>query len=113
MRSLSWVAGCVVTVAVTALAGTAVSLELAALTGLVWGVVAWTNAGYPETRSLTYEGLAGRDRWLAAASLGLAAAAFAGPARRRGSDGDRAVRGTAGHHCRPPASGRAAGSADL
>jgi len=77
MRSLSWVAGCVATVAVTALAGTAVSLELAALTGLVWGVVAWTNAGYPETRSLTYEGLAGRDRWLAAASLGLAAAAFA------------------------------------
>ncbi|MCD2198992.1 hypothetical protein LPA44_03645 [Halobacterium sp. KA-4] len=77
MRSFPWVTGTVVAIVGTALAQTTVALELAALPGLVWGVVAWMYAGYPAVRSLTYRGLDGRDRWLVAASLGLTAAAFA------------------------------------
>jgi hypothetical protein len=77
MRTRAWPVGAAATAAVTAVARTAVSLDLAALTGLAWGVLAWTYAGYPEAGSLSYEGLAGSDRWLAAMSLVASAAGFA------------------------------------
>lgn len=54
-----------------------VSVRLAGLLGLVWGVVAWARLGYPTEFSVDFGGLEGRDRWLAGMSLLLVACAFA------------------------------------
>lgn len=54
-----------------------VSLPLAGLCGLVWGIVAWTATEYPEEFSVSFHGLYGRDRWLAGMSLLLIGCAFA------------------------------------
>lgn len=77
MRALPWLAGAVVAAGVAAAAQTVVAVDLAALTGVAWGVVAWTFAAYPGAWHITYEGLDGRHRWLAAMSLVAAAVAFA------------------------------------
>lgn len=77
MRALPWLAGVVAAAGVAAAAQTVVGVDLAALTGIAWGVVAWTFVGYPEARAITYEGLEGRHRWLVAMSLVPATVAFA------------------------------------
>ena len=77
MRATPWLAGLSTAAIVAAAAQTVVALDLAALTGLAWGVVAWTYVAYPEARSQTFDGLAGSDRWIAAMLLLAAAVAFA------------------------------------
>lgn len=47
------------------------------LFGFVAGVYAWTRAAYPATRRLHFRTLDGRDRWLAAAFVLVAASQFA------------------------------------